>query len=89
MMVDGSQLEAMSEDKFAEAIPTSLQLCDKYLKALQSHVKEKNCHFCMKVHALEGEKYCAKIKDILEQAWNVSALPLEERHGTPGMELNS
>ena len=80
MVEDESELE---EDRFAETIPTSSQLCDKYLKALQSHVEEKNCHFCMKVHALEGEKYCAKMKDILAQAWNVSALPLEERLGTP------
>jgi hypothetical protein len=58
---------------FTETIPTSAQLCDRYMKALQSHVKRKNCNFCMKVHILEGEKYCEKLRDISTQAWNVPA----------------
>jgi hypothetical protein len=59
------------DGRFAEPIPTSVELCDKYLKALQSHVKEKDCNFCMKVHILEGETYCAKMKNISEEAWNI------------------
>ncbi|KAH9986365.1 hypothetical protein BJV77DRAFT_1029196 [Russula vinacea] len=35
-------------DRFTETIPTSEQLYDKYLKALQKHVKEDDCQFCMK-----------------------------------------
>jgi hypothetical protein len=60
-----------SEDIFIEAIPTSVQLCDRYMKALQSHVKQKDCSFCMKVHILEGENFCVKMKDILVKASNL------------------
>jgi len=59
--------------RFTETIPTSAQLCDRYMKALQSHVKEKDCNFCMKVHILEGEKYCETLRDISTKAWNVPA----------------
>ena len=69
--------------RFTEIIPTSAQLCDRYMKALQSHVKENDCNFCMKVHVLEGEKYCEKLRDISTQAWNVAAPTLGERPGTP------
>ena len=64
--------------RFTETIPTSTQLCDRYTKALQSHVKEKGCNSCMKVHILEGEKYCGKLRDISTQAWNVPAPTLGE-----------
>jgi hypothetical protein len=64
---------------FTESTPTSMQLCDNYLKALQSHVKEKDCNFCMKVHILEGETFCAKMKDILEEAWNIPTPMVGER----------
>ena len=70
--------------RFAETIPTSAQLRDKYMKALQSHVKEKDCNFCMKVHILEGEKYCEILGDISTKAWSVPALG--ERPGTPTTE---
>ena len=56
---------------FTETIPTSEQLYDKYLKALQKHVKEDDCQFCMKVHILEGENFVTKMKNISTQAWNV------------------
>ena len=68
--------------RFAETIPTSVQLRDKYLKALQSHVREKDCNFCMKVHTLEGETFCAEMKDISALAWNVPTPMLGERPGT-------
>ena len=66
-------------NRFSESIPTSPQLCDKYLKALQNHVKEKDCNFCMKVHILEGENFCAEMKYISAQAWNVPTPMLGER----------
>jgi hypothetical protein len=69
------------ERGFTETVPTSTQLCDQYMKALKSHVKEKDCKFCMKVHILEGEKYCKKLRDISTQAWNIPAPG--ERPGTP------
>ena len=58
-------------DRFTETIPTSVHLCGKYSKGLRSHVKEKDCKFCMKVHILEGENFCEKMKDISARAWNV------------------
>ena len=68
-------------NRFSLTIPTSAELCDKYLKGLQGHVKEKDCLFCMKVHILEGKSFCAKIGDISAQAWNVPMW--EEKPGTP------
>ena len=59
--------------KFTETIPTSAQLRDRYISALQNHVKEKDCNFCMKVHILEGETYCQELSDISTQARNVLA----------------
>ncbi len=69
--------------RFTETIPTSTQLCDTYMKALQSHVKERDCNFCMKVHTLEGDKYCEKLREISTQAWNFPTPTLGERPGTP------
>jgi hypothetical protein len=67
-------------ERFTETIPTSLQLRNKYMKSLQSHVKARDCHSCAKVHTLKGEKFCAKMKDITVEAWN---LPFWMSHGTP------
>jgi hypothetical protein len=66
-------------DNFAETVPTSVQLCDKYSKALQRHVKENDCNPCMKVHILEGETFCAEMKDILARAWNAPIFISGER----------
>jgi len=74
--------------RFTKTIPTSTQIRDKYMKALQSHVKEKDCNFCTKVHTLKGEAYCKKLGDIATQAWNVPAPTLEERPGTPTQVQN-
>ena len=65
--------EPVLASRFTETIPTSAQLRGEYMKALQGHVKEKDCHFCMKVHTLEGEKYCEILEDISTQARNVLA----------------
>jgi hypothetical protein len=78
--------EAIQARRFTETVPTSTQLCDKYMKGLQSHVKKKDCKFCMKVHILEGEVYCQKLGDISTQAWNVPAPTLGERPWTPSLE---
>ena len=68
--------------QFTETIPTFAELYDEYLKALRSHVMENDCNFCMKVHILEGEKFCAEMKDVLAQAWNVPISISGERTGT-------
>jgi len=73
-MSNRNRLGLVLADTFTETIPTSVQLCHKYLEALQSHIKENGCEFCMKVHILEGETFCAKIKVISEEAWNVPTL---------------
>lgn len=58
-------------NRFNETIPTSVHLCDKYLKALRNHVKKKDCNYCMKMHILEGGNFCAKMREISTRAWNV------------------
>jgi hypothetical protein len=83
------RLGVMLTDRFSESVPTSMELCDRYRKALRSHVKEKDCNFCMKVHTLEGEKFCAKMEAISEEAWNVPTPMLGERPRTPKMVNNS
>ena len=60
--------------KTTYTIPTDAQLRDKYFKAFQKHVKEKDCKSCLIVHAFEGEKYCEKMKDVLAQVRNVPIL---------------
>jgi hypothetical protein len=76
---DCLRLDTILADRFSNSIPTSGQLCDRYLKALRSHVKGKDCRFCMKVHALKGEEFCAKMKNISAQAWSVPTPVLGER----------
>ena len=74
-------------DRFTETIPTCVQLCNKYLNALRTHVKEDDCHFCMKTHILHGENFCKEMTDISAKAWKVPTLmsgELGERAGTPG-----
>jgi hypothetical protein len=43
----------------------------------------------MKVHILEGENFCAKMKDVLVQAWNVPTPMSEEIPETPEIVHNS
>ena len=56
---------------FDKPVPTSVQFRDKFLEALQGHINEKDCHFCLKVYALKGEAYCAELEDMLEMARSV------------------
>ena len=58
-------------ESFTYAVPTSQKLYDEYLKALQSHIKETDCQFCMNAHVMEGEMRRTKLKDISSEAWNV------------------
>lgn len=58
-------------ERFTGTIPTSVQLRDKYLMSLQSHVSTTDCHSCAMVHIFEGENLCVKMKDIAVEAWNV------------------
>jgi hypothetical protein len=53
---------------FMYGIPTPLEFDQEYLAALQAHVKENDCHFCAKVHTLDGESFCSEIKKMLAQA---------------------
>ncbi len=69
------------DDRFAQTVPTAAELCDEYLNALQSHVKDKDCHFCLRVHALEGEKYCEELKKVSTEVWNIPTPTLERNMG--------
>jgi hypothetical protein len=66
-----SWLEPSSESGFAEAIPTSGKFSDYFLKALQDHIKENDCHFCLKVYVLKGKAHFAEMEDMLELARNI------------------
>jgi hypothetical protein len=74
--------QAIVARSFTETIPTSAQLHDKYMKALQRHVKKEDCKFCMKVHILEGETYCVNLKHISTKAWGIPVPTSGERPGT-------
>ena len=69
--------------RFTETIPTLLQIRVKYMRALWSHVKEKDCNFCTKVHIMEADKFFTKMNDILAQAWNVPISMSGERPWDP------
>jgi hypothetical protein len=57
--------------KFSQAIPTFQKRYDEYITALQSHIEEKDCQFCMKAHAMEGEIFRTKLKAVSTKARNV------------------
>jgi hypothetical protein len=82
----GDGFKPILDDSFTKTIPTSVQLYEKYLKSLQSHVKEKDCNFCTKAHTLEGETFCAKMKNISEEAWGVPT-PMSGEGETLGSEM--
>jgi BTB/POZ domain-containing protein len=71
----------LMDDRFAQTIPTAVELCNEYLNALQSHVKDKDCHFCLRVHALEGEKYCEELKKVSTEVWDILTPMLERNMG--------
>ncbi|KAH8977581.1 hypothetical protein EDB86DRAFT_1109918 [Lactarius hatsudake] len=44
---------------------------EEYTKALQGHISETDCIFCMKTHALKGDEFYAEVENKLAQAWDV------------------
>ena len=76
------QVENSEWVSFAEAVPTSLQFRHEFLESLQDHINEKDCHFCLKVYTLKGERYCAEMCEMLEQARNI---PTQILGGTLGV----
>ncbi|KAH9990631.1 hypothetical protein BJV74DRAFT_962964 [Russula compacta] len=52
--------------------PSSMR--KKYLTALTGHAVQKDCTFCLKVHAQEGEKYCTELSRSLARAQSVARL---------------
>ena len=60
------------QDTFTQAILKAQRLGEEYLEALQAHVNETDCHFCMKVHTLKGDAFCTEIKRGLNLVQNVS-----------------
>ena len=47
------------------------QFRQEYLEALQEHVRQKDCHFCTKVHTMQGEAFCVEIEKGMAQARNI------------------
>jgi hypothetical protein len=74
-------LRLRSDYYFYQSFPTSAQVRDNFLNALQEHIKEKDCQFCSEVHKLKGEAYCAELVDVVEQARNVPFLTLGDVPG--------
>ncbi|KAF8502673.1 hypothetical protein F5888DRAFT_1112100 [Russula emetica] len=54
-----------------DEISLFLGLCDEYLKALRTHIKQTTCQFCMKAHAMEGEMLRTNLKGVTKKAWSV------------------
>jgi len=90
--------KSTQQDTFTQAIPKAEKLGEEYLQALQAHVNETDCHFCMKVHTLKGEPFCMEIKRGLNLVQNVSYekdarerlfrfLPRQRPRATPDTEL--
>ena len=51
----------------ANSLPTFVQFRHRFLAALQVHIYEKDCHYCLRVYALQGEGYCAEMCEMLKQ----------------------
>ena len=67
-VVFGESLKQRNTSTFAFKPPNLRKV---YLKALQAHVNEDDCHFCTKVHTLKGESFCSEIESMLAQARNI------------------
>jgi hypothetical protein len=52
---------------FTEPIANPWSIREDYLAALKAHA---GCHFCLRVHATEGENYCKELESKLLQARN-------------------
>jgi len=63
-----------SPDMFTQTILKAQRLGEGYLEALQAHVNETDCHFCMKVYTLKGGAFYTEIKKGLNLVQNVSYL---------------
>jgi hypothetical protein len=62
---------------FEYAIQTPSGFDKEYSAALQVHVNNSDCHFCMKAHTLNGATFCSEIKKALAEARNVPYLSSE------------
>jgi hypothetical protein len=71
------QSRLIEMDDFTKAIPTSQKLFDEYIKALQSHIKQTDCQFCMNEHVMEGERFRTEMEDVWTQAWDIPH-PMQE-----------
>lgn len=59
---------------------------EEYLEAFQAHVRENDCTFCMKIHALHGEHFCTEIEKKLTQAWDIRYVSRDE---LPGVRVHT
>jgi len=72
--LEGLLRKRTQPETFTQAIPKAQTLGEEYLGALQAHVNETDCHFCMKVHTLKGESFCTGLKRGLNLVQNVPYL---------------
>ena len=70
--------------RFANSVPTSMEFLRNFLRSLQFHINEKDCHICLKTYALEGEGYCAVMCELLEQVRNMPTQILGNSTGETG-----
>ncbi|KAH9023516.1 hypothetical protein EDB84DRAFT_1580437 [Lactarius hengduanensis] len=64
-----SQIEELKQGFTRPLIKYSI-IREKYLEALRKHAAPDRCTFCLGVHAMKGEWYCAQLKQAFTQARN-------------------
>ncbi|KAH9174332.1 hypothetical protein EDB89DRAFT_2067639 [Lactarius sanguifluus] len=73
-----SQIEELKQAFTRPLIKYSI-ICEKYLEALRKHAAPDCCTFCLGVHAMKGEWYCAQLKQSLFQARKKACTPFAFR----------
>ncbi|KAH9058193.1 hypothetical protein EDB87DRAFT_1685519 [Lactarius vividus] len=62
-----SQIEGLKQ-AFTRPLTHYSRIREKYLEALREHAAPDRCTFCLGVHAMKGEWYCAQLEQALSQA---------------------
>ncbi|KAI9441851.1 hypothetical protein H4582DRAFT_1935406 [Lactarius indigo] len=73
-----SQVEELKQ-AFTRPIIKYSSIREKYLEALRGHAGPDRCTFCLGVHAMKGEWYCAHLKKALTQARKKACTPFAFR----------
>ncbi|KAH9166774.1 hypothetical protein EDB89DRAFT_2232725 [Lactarius sanguifluus] len=62
-----SQIEELKQG-FTRPLINYSRIREKYLEVLREHAAPDRCTFCLGVHAMKGEWYCAQLEQALSQA---------------------